>query len=252
MMEAKVIQNQYDGPQAPATRPASGRFSLDYADSDNAKEIDSGIRETIKGIRLSILAMGIGLAKIKNQGLFTDLDYHSMNDYIESLGDEMQMERSTIHNWLYIGEAYIKYRRELERIAFTDEDGPTKLRYVERALEFYEKKEVFKNVKEMSARQFIAFSKGENEAAPRSKIRVAGNRVYVGKKLAVTLADELDPKTRNYFIKITSEAGEALEAGEVLFTTRLYDMDELRRFQKAAERVKKELRVEYKGKARRK
>jgi hypothetical protein len=35
-----------------------GYFSLDYAGSDDAAEIDTGIRETIKGIRLSILAMG--------------------------------------------------------------------------------------------------------------------------------------------------------------------------------------------------
>jgi hypothetical protein len=186
--------------------------------------------------------MGIGLAKIKNQGLFIDLKYHSMNDYIESLGDEMQMERSTIFNWLYIGEAYTKYRKELERIEFSDADGPTKLRYVERALEFYEKKAVFKNVKEMSAREFIAFSKGKAAAAQPSKIKVIGNQVYVGKKLAVTLADELDSKTRAYLTNINVQAGEALEAGEVLYTTRLYDMDELRRFERGAEKMKKEMR----------
>jgi hypothetical protein len=33
-----------------------------------------------------------------------------------------------------------------------------------------------------------------------------------------------------------------MEAGEVLYTTRLYDMDELRRFERAAEKLKKELR----------
>jgi hypothetical protein len=74
--------------------------------------------------------------------------------------------------------------------------------------------------------QFIAFSKGEEAAAPLSKIRVVGNQVYVGKKLAVTFADELDSKTRAYLANINVQAGEALEAGEVLYTTRLYDMDE--------------------------
>ncbi|MDR2304320.1 MAG: hypothetical protein LBE10_07010 [Treponema sp.] len=84
--------------------------------------------------------MGIGLAKIKAKGLYIDLEYRSMAKYIESLCDEFQMERSGLRNWLYIGEAYLKYRRELEKVGFSDEDGPTKLPYVERALALYQKK----------------------------------------------------------------------------------------------------------------
>jgi len=41
--------------------------------SDVAAEIDRGIRETIKGIRLSILAMGVGLANMKIKDLYKDL-----------------------------------------------------------------------------------------------------------------------------------------------------------------------------------
>jgi hypothetical protein len=159
----------------------------------------------------------------------------------------MQVERSTAHNWLYIGEAWIKYRRDLEKIEFSDEDGPTKLPYVDRALEAHEKREVFRNVKAMTLKEFKAYAKGEEETALPSKIRVVGNQVYVGKKLAVTLADELDPKTRAYLTNINVQAGEALEAGEVLYTTRLYDMDELRRFERGAEKLKKEMRINHKG-----
>jgi hypothetical protein len=149
-MSKETIPNEYDGPRPPAKQIPSSHISLDYANSDDAAEIDTGIRETIKGVRLSILAMGMGLAKLKAKGLFIDLNYHSMNDYLEQLCDDMNIERSTAHNWLYIGEAYIKYRRDLERIEFTDADGPTKLPYVDRALELYEKRDVFKNVKGMS------------------------------------------------------------------------------------------------------
>ncbi|MDR1249401.1 MAG: hypothetical protein LBK63_08885, partial [Treponema sp.] len=122
-MKTEVIPNQYDGPRKPEKRLGGGSFSLDYANSDDALELDQGIRETIKGIRLSILAIGIGLAKIKAQGLFIDLKYHSMAQYIESLCDEFQMVRSGLHNWLYIGEAYLKYRKELDKVGFSDEDG---------------------------------------------------------------------------------------------------------------------------------
>jgi hypothetical protein len=249
-MKTEPIPNQYDGPKPPPARLLSRHFSLDYANSDNAEEIDAGIRETIKGIRLSILAMGIALAKFKAKGLYVDLHYHSMNDYLESLCDEMQVERSTAHNWLYIGEAYSKYRRDLERVGFSDEDGPTKLPYVDRALELHEKREVFKNVKSMTLREFKVYSKGEEDAAAPSKIRVVGNQLFVGKKLAVTLADELDPKTRAYLANINVQAGEALEAGEVLFTTRLYDMDEMRRFERGADKLKKEMRIHNKGRKR--
>jgi len=193
--------------------------------------------------KYTILAMGLGLARLKEKGLYIDLKFHSMNDYLESLCDEMQIERSTAHNWLYIGEAYIKYRRDLERIEFTDADGPTKLPYVDRALELHEKREVFKAVKEMSLRAFQQFSKAEKSAEKPSKIRVVGNKLYLGKKLAVTFAPELDAKTKKYLTDINVKAGEALEAGEVIFITRLYDMDELRRFERGADRLKKDMRA---------
>jgi hypothetical protein len=241
-MSKEVIQNQYDGPHTPVKKLPAGQYNLDFAYSDNAAEIDAGIRETIKGVRLSILAMGLALAKLKEQGLYIDLNFHSMNDYLENLCDEMQIERSTAHNWLYIGEAYTKYRRELEKIEFTDADGPTKLPYVDRALEIHEKRDVFKKVKEATLREFKEYAKGDEAPAPQSKIKVIGNKLFVGKKLAVTFAPELDGKTRKYLTDINVKAGEALQAGEVLYMTSLYDMEELRRFERGAEKMKKEMR----------
>jgi hypothetical protein len=46
-MSKEVIPNQYDGPRPPAKRLPSSHISLDYASSDDAAEIDAGIRETI-------------------------------------------------------------------------------------------------------------------------------------------------------------------------------------------------------------
>jgi hypothetical protein len=247
-MSREVIQNQYDGPKPSPKKVAPASTSLDYVNSDDAAEIDTGIRETIKGIRLSILAMGVGLAKIKSRGLYADLRYHSMNKYIEALCEETQMYRSSIHNWLYIGEAYLNYRKDLERIGFSEADGPTKLPYVERALAIYQKKDVFKAVKEMSLREFRAFARGEAPGPqPESKIRVRGNQVFIGDRPAVILDEGLDPRTRTYLEKVIVEAGEALEAGEVILPVRLYDTDEMRRFERAADRLIKEMRVSYKG-----
>jgi hypothetical protein len=95
----------------------------------------------------------------------------------------------------------------------------------------------------MSLRQFVSFFRGEALAAPEeSAIRVKGNHVYIGDRLAVTLDEGMDFKTKAFFEGVITEAGEALETGEILYITMLYDRDELRRFERAAERLKKELR----------
>jgi hypothetical protein len=238
----ETITNIYDGAKPPAKKLPSASFNLDFVSSDDAVEIDTGIQESIKGIGLSILAIGLALARLKTKELYLNLDYRSMNEYLENLCKKMKIERSTAHNWLYIGEAYIKYRRDLERIKFSDADGPTKLPYVERALKIHEKQEVFRKIKEATLTEFKEFSKGEKKKQKPSKIKVVGNQLFIGKKLAVSFAPELDTKTKKYLTEINVKAGEALQAGEVLYTTRLYDMDELRRFERGAEKMKKDMR----------
>jgi hypothetical protein len=49
-MKTEAIPNQYDGPRKPEKRLGGGYFSLDYASSENAKEIDAGIWEIIKDV----------------------------------------------------------------------------------------------------------------------------------------------------------------------------------------------------------
>jgi len=242
------IQNQYDGPAKPVppkkARLGSEPIPLDYAYSNVAAEIDTGIRETIKGVRVSILAMGMGLAKIKEKGLYIDLNCGSMNQYVDKLCDETKMDRSSIFNWLSIGEAYLKYRNDLEKIGFSENDGPTKLPYIERALEANKKHEVFKNIKDMSVREFKTFSKGDTEDGDEktAKITVRDNEVYIGKTLAIQISDKLDARTRTYFKKIILMAGKAMQQGEVILPVRLYDMDELRRCERAVNRLVNEMR----------
>ena len=81
-MKAQAIPNFYDGPFKPVKKFNTEPIPLDYAYSNVAADIDQGIKETIKGIRLSILAMGICLARIKEKGLYVDLDFRSMNKYV--------------------------------------------------------------------------------------------------------------------------------------------------------------------------
>lgn len=242
----KAISNYYDGPLKPARKMSAEPIALDYAYSNTAEEIDKGIKDTIKGIRLSILAMGIGLARIKEKGLYIDLNFRSMNKYIEQLSVENKMERSSIFKWLHIGEAYLKYRNDLDKIGFSDSDGPTKLPYIDRALETNRKNEVFKHIKEMSVREFRNFSKGEADDGEEksARITVKDDEVYIGKTPAIQISDKLDARTRAYFKKIILIAGKAMQEGEVILPVRLYDMDELRSYERAIGNLVKEKRGE--------
>ena len=148
---------------------------FDYANSDDVMVIDKGIRDTIKGIRFSILAMGIGLAKIKLKSLYSKLNCKSMAEYIERLCDETKMERSGLLNWLQIGEACLKYRNDLELAGFSENDGPAKLPYLDRALAVRGKQEVFGNIRNMSVREFVEFSKGEPAKPVVDTALCAGN-----------------------------------------------------------------------------
>ena len=155
-METVITEDNHNGSLLPASV-----ISLDYAESDNGAEIDRGIRETIKGIRLSILAMGLGLANMKAKSLYQNLGCRSITQYIRKLAEDTKMDSSAIFNWLCIGEVYLKHKNDLELAGFGDSDGPTKLPYLERALEGNEKQEVFDNIKNMSLREFIRFAKNK-------------------------------------------------------------------------------------------
>jgi len=236
--------------------------TLDYANSSDASEIDRGIRDAINGIRISILAMGLGLAKIKTGGLYRNLNCRSMYDYIELLSAETKMYRGSIYNWLYIGEAYMKYRYDLEQVGFDDSDGPSKLPFLDRALEGNQKQEVFSNIKNMSVREFVKYSKTGREmvipgatgddpsagnAAGLPVITERGNNFYIDDNLAVVVSKKLGRGTSSYLKKVIRVACEALKEGEVIQPIRLRDLKEARRFSIAAERLKIRMRTKKRG-----
>ena len=219
-------------------------ISLDYAFSGVAEKIDKGIRETITGMRLSVLAVSIGLAKIKEKGLYLDLNYRSMGKYVEQLCVETRMDRSSLFNWISIGEAYLKFRSELEEIGFSDTDGPTKLPYIERAQEANPKPAVFNNIKNMSVREFKKFAKNGHEDKPENiqKIIVRDNDIYYCGKQAITISNKLDKRSYNYFKKVVLAAGQALQDGGVILTIPLRSMDEVEQFESSIKKLVKKLR----------
>ena len=218
---------------------------LDYVKSDNPAEIDQGIRDTIRGVCYSILTMGLGLARIKSEGLFRKLKFRSMSAYVDRLCEETQMDRSNIYNWLSIGEAYSKYQRELEQIGFSDQDGPTKLPFLERALELGEKDEVFSNLKNMSQREFADFAKSgsveKSDDIPFLEIR--GNAFYLQGRRAIIVNKSLGEKNTAMLKKTVRVVCRALQRGGVVVAVHLRNPKEARRFKNEARRIRAEIQM---------
>lgn len=232
----EAIQNVYDGPKK------HKEFKLDFAYSKNASEVDSGIKDTIKGVKLSIMAMGIALYRVDVDGLFIDLGFKKFGEYIDHLSDETGMSRANFYNWEYIGEAYVKHRSDLDRIGFSDDDGATKLPYLSRALEYHPKREVFKNIINMSKREFEEWSLPKTTKKYKT-VKVTKNGVFVGTKPLVSFAEGISPKDKRYYENLILQGAIAIEQNEVVGIYRFYDNTEARAFDRYYQRELKSLRA---------
>ena len=239
------IKNYYDGPKKPQKNIKSEQFNLDFAYSESAAVIDEGIKETIRGVKLSIMAMGIALYRVDVGGYFADLGFRKFGEYIDHLADITGMTRTNLYNWEYIGKAYITYRSDLEKIGFSDDDGATKLPYLGRALENYTKREVFKAIKDMSKREFESWSRGNQIDSTNNykRIQIKGNEIYVGKSPLVSFADDISPIDRRYYEKLILEAAKAADQNEYAKVYCFYDESEAKQFDKIYQRELKSLRA---------
>jgi hypothetical protein len=240
-----TITNEYDGPQKPPRVSKGGQFRLDFAYSQNATEVDAGIRETIQGVKLSIMAMGIALYRVDVSGLFIDLGFRKFGEYIDHLAEDTGMSRTNLYNWEYIGQAYITHRADLDKIGFSDDDGPTKLPFLGRALENHAKREVFKNLKEMSKREFEEWSREHqnNNVKKYKNVKIKGKHLFVGRAPIVVFAEEISPHDRRYYEGLLIEGAQALHQNEYAKVYRFYDEAEARRFDRFYQRELKNLRA---------
>ena len=240
-----VIQNIYDGQKRPSRSFKSGQINLDFAYSADAAEIDAGIREAIGGVKVSIMAMGIALYRVDVSGLFMDLGYKKFGEYIDHLAEETGMARTTLYNWEYIGEAYIKHRSDLDKVGFSEDDGPTKLPFLARALEHYPKRDVFKNIVNMKKRQFEEWSWGPiiKNVKKYNNVTIKGGKIFAGKTPLITFAEGISPQDRKYYEDLIMEGAMAAKQNEHAKVYRFYDAAEARRFDRIYQRELKVLRA---------
>ena len=242
-----AIKNEYDGPRklTKAIKNTSP-IQLDFVYSQDPVEVDAGIRAAIRGVKLSIMAMGIALYRVDVSGLFIDLGFKKFGDYIDHLAEETGMARTSLYNWEYIGEAYVTHRADLDKIGFSDDDGPTKLPFLPRALENHSKSAVFRNIKDMSKREFEDWSKGG--AIPKNdkkykNVRIKGNQVFAGSSPIVSFSEGISPMDRRYYETMLLEGAEALQRNEYAKVYRFYDEAEAKRFDRIYQRELRTLRA---------
>ena len=230
-METALIKNEYTGPVKKPLKITGGQFSLDFAYSQSATEVDAGIRETIRGVKLSIMAMGVALYRVDVSGLFIDLGFKKFGEYIDNLAEDT-------------GEAYVKHRSELDKIGFTDDDGSAKLPYLNRAFEHYKKHDVFKNIKIMSKREFEEGSRGAPPKKKRYKsLKIKVSQIFAGNSPLVSFANGISPGGRRYYESLLLEGAKAVEKSEYAKVYRFYDEAEARRFDRLYQRELKALRA---------
>ena len=103
----EIIRNEYDGPKKIAPRSKQHiPLSLEFAYSQDPAEVDAGIKETLKAVKVSIMAMGIALYRVDVGGLFIDLGFRKFGEYIDHLADETGMSRTNLYNWEYCCSNY--------------------------------------------------------------------------------------------------------------------------------------------------
>jgi hypothetical protein len=153
------------------------------------------------------------------------------------------MARTSLYNWEYIGEAYIKHRAELDKVGFSDDDGPTKLPFLSRALEHYPKRDVFKNIKDMSKREFEDWSRGQPKKKKYKLVKVTKNGVFAGTKPLVSFADGISSKDQRYYETLIMEGALAVQNNEYAKVFRFYDQQEAQKFERLYQRELKAIRA---------
>jgi len=216
-------------------------IALDFLRSDDPQVLDQGVIHSLGRVRLSILAGGLGLAKIHLQGNFKNLGYRSMWAYIENVSLRTNMDTNSIYNWMKIGEAYLKHQEDLERIGFRDEHGPSKLRLLEQALQGGEKEEVLQNLMEMSHADFTDFAR---QGAPKKEeeeeyFTEKGHIFYHRGLRAVIINSQLAPTMRSKLKGAIRAAFKSLRRKGHLVVVRLRNAEEAKLFIPEARRLRR-------------
>ena len=222
----------------------STAVSLEYASSDDPAELDQGIRNTIRGIGLSILTVGLALVRMKAEKHFLGLGYKNLTSYVESLAQESKYDRGTIFTWLKIGETWLKHREDLEKMGYDPAIGATKLAHLDKALSKRPKTEVYDNLLIMSFREFRDYA-GQDAKKKKKKLpfwEIRGNILYINGKRAAIVNRNIGARNVEMIIAALEAAAMALERQGYILAVHLDSYEELMRFKAIARRERNRMR----------
>lgn len=134
------------------------RFSLDFIDSERLQEIESGIKETVRGVVLSKVAVCKALANIDKKNLYIQEGYENFMQYLSA--ERIPLKYKTAKEYAKIGDTIVRHEERLREVDFHEEDGLKKLIFLDTALKNHkgDPGQVYKKVKELSLRDFQKFA----------------------------------------------------------------------------------------------
>lgn len=127
-----------------------------YEQSHNLEELEKGITQDYLSSLKFTFRMCLALYQIKKRGLYKKLA-GSFKEYLKQ--ERLKLPKSTISEYALIGEALTKYKEDLKRIQYTQDDGKTKLVLLarnEKKINDFEDKRIaiFDQIKKLNHRQF--------------------------------------------------------------------------------------------------
>ena len=168
-------------------------YELDFLYSNKLNDIESGIKETLKGVNTANLAIALAIAKIDIEALYIQAGYKSYMEYLTQAEDRLNMPKQTISDYKRIGEIYLRYKRKLESVGFEIEGQLHKLRFLEQALHRHNEEEVYKKLVSVSLRQFKSYALADpserSDESVEVGIAITDQGIMINGKLQIALKE---------------------------------------------------------------
>lgn len=239
------IKNEFDTPRRPMLDHPPTTMSIDLAflESEDLKEIEEGVREVMQHVGYSIIAIGLAFYRIEKDALFVQAGKTGYIEYLVDAEDRVGLPVSTISDYKRIGEAYAKWRSDLEKVKFDERQGVHKLRHIDAAVKIHPKGEVFKKLVKLSYKEFTAWARGrfdDKADEPKVSIEVRKNQILVDGKNILNVPADLPDSERDKLVQRLERIYKIEAAGNEPFIVETYGSGE----QRAIDNFLKKFRAE--------
>ncbi|MCL2092588.1 MAG: hypothetical protein FWH12_00180 [Treponema sp.] len=240
--------------------------ALPFVRAPQSKAVHQGILDTIVMRDRSTLSLGLAMVRIKNQKLYLDYGCKSMHSYILALSEQSGKDRSSIYNWLSIGETFLGHQEDLARHGFSNQDS-SKLPHLAKALSQGPKDEVLSHLVSLSHRAFLRYARYGNEAPAASTLPLSElgpeapshfpspqipphtmdySFIHGGKERAL-LRGGLGPRVFKMIFLAIHMAQNAIERGGTVVSVHLNSQAEKERFMEIAREARAQMRASAKA-----